>query len=50
MRSVLDAVPQDIDRAALADLALQSGQELPSRRAVGIEVQRFGDPWLGLYQ
>src|ERR1035437_960727 len=50
MRPVLDAMPKNIDRAALADLPLQAGQELSSCWAVGIQAQRFGDPRLGLDQ
>ncbi len=42
MRAVPDAVAQHIDRTALRDLALQPGQELPPRRTVVFERQRFG--------
>ena len=50
MRPVFDAVTQDIDSAALADLALETGQELAPRGPVGVQFQRLGDPWLGLGQ
>ena len=39
MRPVLDPVAQDVDDAALADLALQPGEELLARRAVLIEIE-----------
>ena len=42
VRPVLDAVAQHVDGAALADLALQAGQELAPRRAVLAEVERLG--------
>ena len=43
VRAVLDAVAQHVDHAALADLALQAGEELAPRRAVLAEVERLGD-------
>ena len=42
MWPVLDAMPQDIDRAALADLALQAGQELASGGAICVQVECLG--------
>ena len=47
MRAVLDAMPQHVDDAALADLALQPGQELLARRAVVIEIERRQQGRLG---
>ena len=47
VRPVLDAVAQHVDDAALADLALQAGQELAPRRAVLVEVERLGRLGLG---
>ena len=49
-RSVLDAVAQDVDGAALHDLALQPRQELAPRRAVLAERQRLGGVRLRLGQ
>ena len=42
VRPVLHAVPQDVDRAALTDLALQPSEELTPCRAVLTEGERFG--------
>ena len=42
VRPVLDAVSQDIDGAALGDLALQPGQKLAPRRSVLVKRERFG--------
>ena len=42
MGIVFDAVAQNVDSAALGDLDLQPGQELPPSRAVLLECQRFG--------
>src|SRR4051812_40343884 len=39
MRSVFDAFPQDVDRAAFGALALQSREEGPARWPVGVELQ-----------
>ena len=47
MRAMLDAVAQNVDHAALADLALQAGEELATSRAVGVERQRFDERFLG---
>ena len=43
---VLDAVAQHVDDAALADLALQAGEELAPRGAVVVEVEYLSDLWL----
>src|SRR5271166_1450198 len=40
MRAVLDAVAQDIDDPAPADLALEAGEELLAYRAVVVEIER----------
>ena len=37
--AVLDAVPEDVDRAALRDLALKAGEELAAGRAVLVEAE-----------
>ncbi len=50
VRPVLDAVTQHVDGAALADLALQAGQELAPCRAVLAEVERLGRLGLRLPQ
>ena len=50
VRPVLDAVAQHVDGAALADLALQAGQELAPCRAVLAEVERLGRLGLRLPQ
>ena len=42
VRAVLDAMAQDVDGAALRDLALESGHELPPGRAALIQRERFG--------
>ena len=47
VRAVLEAVAQHFHDAALRDLALQSGEEAASSRAILGEVQRFGDAGLG---
>src|SRR4051794_1718984 len=39
MRSVLDPLTQDVDRAAFGDLALQAGQETAARGPVVVELQ-----------
>ena len=49
-RSVPDAIAQHVDRAALADLSLCSGQELSPRRAVAVQAERPGRVGLGLAQ
>ena len=43
VRPVLDAVAQHVDHAALADLALEAGEELAPRRAVVVEVERLDE-------
>ena len=43
VRPVLDAVAQHVDHAALRDLALQPGEELPPGRAVVGEIEGFGN-------
>ena len=39
MRSVLDTLAEHVDHAALADLALEAGQELPPRWAIVFQAQ-----------
>ena len=39
MRPVLDPLAEHVDEAALADLALEAGQELPARWAIVFEAQ-----------
>ena len=43
VRAVFDPVAQNIDHAALGDLALQPRQELPSGRAIVVEIEGFGN-------
>ena len=50
VRSVPDAIAQHVDRAALADLSLYSGQELAPRRAVAVQAERPGRVGLSLAQ
>ena len=38
MRTVLDPLAEHVDNSALADLALEAGQELPARWAIVFEV------------
>ena len=40
---VLEAVPQHVDGAVLADLPLEPGQELAPGRAVGLQLEGLGD-------
>ena len=47
MRPVPDAVAQHVDGAALRDRSLDPGQELPPRRTVLVQRQRFGGLRLG---
>ena len=49
-RPVFDALAQDINDAALADLTLQARQELPASRAVFGQGERFDHLGLGLRQ
>ena len=50
MRAVFEAVAEHFHDAALRNLALQSGEEAASSRAVFGKVQRFGDAGLGCAQ
>ena len=43
VRPVPDAIAQHVDGSSLRDLSLQTGQEPAARRAVQVEVQRFGN-------
>ena len=45
--AVLDAVAEDIDRAALRDLALETGEELAARGTVLVEAEGGGGVGLG---
>ena len=47
VRAVPHAAAQHVDHAALRDLALQPGQELPPRRSVRVRRQRLGRRRLG---
>ena len=50
MRPVPDAIAKHVDGPSFGDLSLQTGKELAPRRAVLIEVQRFGNPGLRFSQ
>ena len=45
--AVLDAVPEDFDRAAFGDLALETGEELAAGGAVFVEAEGGGGVGLG---
>src|SRR4051812_34982721 len=47
MRTVLDAVPQHVDRSTPADLPLKARKEVAAGRAIDIELDRVDQVLLG---